>query len=258
MAKYDEIGLDYNSTRTADPWLTERLRCHLKPKPQCTYLDIGCGTGNYTIALQEEGTKFIGIDPAQSMLSIAEKKSTSISWKKGSAESIPLPDNAVDGIIGTLTMHHWADLHAAFKDLKRVCSSGTIVLFTSSSSQMEGYWLNHYFPEMLMASAAKMPEISVIIEAMQAADFVVEKTEPYFVREDLEDLFLYAGKHRPLFYIDSEIRKGISSFSDLANTEEVEEGIMRLKFDIATGEIEQVMRRYQNEDGDYMFIVGSC
>ena len=46
--KYDKIGIEYNLTRKADKYLTEQLLFHLNPKEHAQYLDIGCGTGNYT------------------------------------------------------------------------------------------------------------------------------------------------------------------------------------------------------------------
>ena len=61
LAKYDRIGKYYNQTRTADPYIAERLIYHLKPSRAATYLDIGCGTGNYTIALAEAGVRLIAV-----------------------------------------------------------------------------------------------------------------------------------------------------------------------------------------------------
>ncbi len=76
--KYDKIGIDYNQTRKADRYLTERLFHNLNPMIGGLYLDIGCGTGNYTIELQKKGLKFIGIDPSNEMLTKAKKKNKEI------------------------------------------------------------------------------------------------------------------------------------------------------------------------------------
>ena len=62
--KYDIIGKGYNTTRKADPYLSSRLFHLLSPVKGETYLDIGCGTGNYSIALNEMGVDFIAIDDA--------------------------------------------------------------------------------------------------------------------------------------------------------------------------------------------------
>jgi ubiquinone/menaquinone biosynthesis C-methylase UbiE len=61
--KYDRIGKDYNRTRMADKYLSERLFFHLKPEKNKVYIDIGCGTGNYTIELQKKDICILGIDP---------------------------------------------------------------------------------------------------------------------------------------------------------------------------------------------------
>ena len=79
--KYDIIGKGYNTTRKADPYLSSRLFHLLSPVKGETYLDIGCGTGNYTIALNEMGVDFIAIDPSEEMLKIARSKNSNIDWK---------------------------------------------------------------------------------------------------------------------------------------------------------------------------------
>ena len=62
--KYKTIVLNYDQTRKADPHLTKQLLKHLNPSKNGLYLDIGCGTSNYTSALQEQGFRFIGENAA--------------------------------------------------------------------------------------------------------------------------------------------------------------------------------------------------
>jgi len=257
-SKYDIIGIDYNSTRKADPYLFQQLLSHLKPKKEGLYLDIGCGTGNYTHKFQKKGYSFIGIDPSKEMLKQAKARNQDIDWKIGSAENTGLDENSVDGIVAFLTLHHWTNIENSFLELARILKpNGQFVLFTSIPEQMEGYWLTHYFPKMLSDSKAKMPTLQNIEEAMKKAGIPLEKTTPYFVRPDLEDLFLYAGKHNPALYFDQKVRHGISSFSSLANKIEVEKGLSALKTDIASEKIHQIIKSYENTLGDYMFIVGT-
>lgn len=63
-AKYDAIGVGYNSARQADPYLLSQLKNLLSPEPAGHYLEIGCGSGNYSIELSKECGQFTGVDPS--------------------------------------------------------------------------------------------------------------------------------------------------------------------------------------------------
>ena len=75
------------------------------------------------------------------------------------------------------------------------------------------------------------------------------------MRPDLQDRFLYSGKHRPTLYLDAVARASISSFADLAREGEVAEGCERLAHDIETGHIDRVIAEAEHECGDYLFVV---
>jgi len=255
--KYDTIGIGYNLTRRADPYLVTRFLHHLNPRPNNLYLDIGCGTGNYTKALHAYGIEIVGVDPSYEMLARAKSENSRIKWKTGRAENIPMNDRSVDGIIVSLTIHHWPDLKKGFQELSRVAKPDSrIVIFTATPSQMKGYWLNHYFPNMMKDSMIQMPTFQTVVDAMAQRGFNVIATEDYSIKADLEDLFLYSGKHKPELYLDKEVRHGISSFSSLANGEEVAAGLRQLKLDIASGRIKEIIHNYKNDLGDYLFLLG--
>jgi ubiquinone/menaquinone biosynthesis C-methylase UbiE len=253
--KYDKIGRGYNSTRQADPYLTERLLYHLQPNTDKLYLDIGCGTGNYTITFVDKGFHFIGVEPSMQMLNEAKSRNQNIKWRQGTAEKIPTDEKYFDGIIATLTIHHWTDLKKAFFELNRVLKDkGKIVLFTSTPEQMKAYWLNHYFPEMLQSSIVQMPSLTDIQEAIKQTSLEITDIEKYFIKDDLQDCFLYVGKNSPNYYFDEAIRHGISSFTSLANIEEVKNGLSQRRTDIDNGTFENIKGKYTNELGDYLFI----
>ncbi len=255
--KYDKIGTDYNLTRKADKYLTEQLLHHLKPTKGKKYLDIGCGTGNYTNKLQKNGFQFIGIDPSKQMLGKAKLKNNEIEWKIGSAENIGLPQNFVDGIIASLTIHHWANLKNGFLELHKVLKpNGRIVIFTSTPKQMKGYWLNHYFPKMLSDSIIQMPTLESVGTAMKDSGIELLGIDKYFIKPDLQDQFLYCGKQNPELYFDEQVRHGISSFSSLANRTEVKQGLSELRKDIDSGMIKDIIKNHENDFGDYLYIIG--
>ena len=71
--KYDRIGDGYDLTRRADPRITERLASLLDAAPGAPVLDVACGTGNYTFALEERGLAMVGGDLSQTMLARARQ-----------------------------------------------------------------------------------------------------------------------------------------------------------------------------------------
>ena len=256
MIRYDKIGEGYNTTRKADPYLTSRLLNFLKPETGKPYLDIGCGTGNYTTALVDKGFDFTGIDPSEKMLAEARARSQKTTWINGTAEQIPVADATFDGAIATLTIHHWANLEKAFLEISRVLSStGRLVIFTATPEQMEGYWLKHYFPQMIRDCMIQMPSFERLEEVIMAAGLEVISTEKYFVQDDLQDHFLYVGKRNPGFYFSETNRKGISAFAALSNIIEVETGLQQLKQDVADKTFNAVRESYENDLGDYLFVV---
>ena len=185
-------------------------------------------------------------------------KNPKIDWRIGTSENTGLPNHYVDGIMASLTIHHWTDLNIGFTELFRVLkTNGKMVIFTSTPKQMKGYWLNCYFPKMMKDSMGQMPPLDEVEIAMVDAGFKILKTEKYSIKPDLQDQFLYCGKHNPELYFNDAILHGISSFSSLANKEEVENGLKVLRNDIDTGKINDIIKSYQNNLGDYLYIVGN-
>lgn len=252
---YNKIGVGYNSTRRADSYIASRFHHHLNPVKDGLYLDIGCGTGNYTIAQYERGLNLIGIDPSETMLEVARSRNQEIQWLKAGAESIPIGNNTFDGIMGCLTLHHWNDLQKGFAELFRVLKPvGKVVFFTSAPEQTAGYWLKHYFPITMKVSSEALPAIELLLEIAGSAGFTFVGTEKYFIKDDLQDGFLYSGKHTPELYLNKKVRSGSSSFSLLANQDEVTKGLEQLAADIQSNKIESVINAHENDLGDYMFI----
>ena len=257
MARYDKIGKTYNQTRKADPYITSRLLHHLNPTLNGTYLDIGCGSGNYTNEFKKKGYNFIGIDPSEEMLGKARQKNPNIEWRIGTAETLELPKHSIDGVLATLTIHHWQDLNKSFRNISHAMKpEASFVILTATPEQMDHYWLRHYFPKMIHDSKQLMPSLEMFSEAMKKSAVQLYTTEKYEVQSDLQDLFLNAGKSNPSLYLQPEVRAGISSFAAVAHKAEVDKGLKKLKKDIEQGTITEVIASYENKLGDYLFIVG--
>lgn len=251
---YDRIGNEYDVTRRADPYLTTRMAHLLGLRQLGRYLDVGCGTGSYTLALAARGGLWTGVDHAITMIEQARAKSDRVCWKLGSAEGIPAADATLDGALCSLALHHFRDLDVAFRELRRVIADGPFVMFTSTPEQMRGYWLNVYFPVAMARSIAQMPELDAVEAACLRAGFSRVDHERYFVQPDLRDGFLFYGKHRPDVYLSEERRAGISTFRVLADADEIRTGCEHLAEDLRSGRFANVLACHESELGDYVFI----
>lgn len=253
---YDSIGQTYDTTRRADPWITRRLAALLDVQPEHQCLDIGCGSGNYTIALAALAGTWYGIDQSADMLGRAQAKSTVVHWHVADAAALPFQDAAFHRVLCTLAIHHFPDMAAAFSEVQRVlAANGRFVVFTSLAEQMEHYWLKKYFPEIMRRSIEQMPSMEKLSNALHQAGLAITATELYNVRPDLKDLFLYSGKFNPAVYLNPLVRAGISSFAALANQKEVDEGCMRLEADMDSGRVYDIIEDSAHKGGDYMFVV---
>jgi SAM-dependent methyltransferase len=252
---YDEIGAHYDTTRQADPYIVGRLIHHLRVESAGTYLDLACGTGNYSVAVANAGNHVHGIDQSRRMIAAARQKGRAVTWHLGNVEALPFRAEVFSGVMCTLAIHHFRALLPAFREVFRVLARGRYVLFTSTAEQMRGYWLGAYFPTAMERSVAQMPSLQEILQALEQSGFAAIHTESYEVRHDLQDFFLYSGKHRPEIYLDPRVRSGISTFAALADAAEVQDGCRRLSQDIQSGRLAEVMAGYQQAQGDYLFVI---
>lgn len=252
---YDKIGSNYDTTRKADPEITRRLRYHLQVPDQSDILDIACGTGNYTTALEKTDLRMTGSDISSKMIDEAKEKSLSIRWELADVTQLPYKDGQFQGVLCTLAIHHFDDLYAAFEEAYRVLGQGRFVIFTSAPEQMERYWLNEYFPKAIDASAKQMPSLSSVADALEKPGFHIIDHERFFIQPDLQDFFLYSGKYKPETYLDENVRAGISTFTNLASKKEIEAGCRKLKQDIESNKIDETIAKYHSDAGDYTYVV---
>jgi ubiquinone/menaquinone biosynthesis C-methylase UbiE len=253
---YNQIGNGYNRTRRADPYIAQRLHALLSPIDGGHYLDIGCGTGNYTAMLADMGLDITGVDPSEAMLEEARTKLPVLQWLYGTAENIPLPNDSMDGAVATLTLHHWKNLDEGFKEMARVLKPGAVwVIFTFTPEQERSYWLNHFFPNMMRRSTQKAIPFDKVLQAAATADLTLAHTEKYYVHNELQDLFMYSGKHNPELYFDPVVRDGISSFAMLSDPEEVENGLNLLRSSLDNSTFQSIKEQYANDLGDYLFAI---
>ena len=193
-AKYNRIGDGYDATRRADSSIMQALADYLNLQKHGRYLDIGCGTGNYTCALAAQGGAWTGLDPSARMLEAARAKFDNIVWHLGAAENLPFEDAGFDGAICTLAVHHFTDISRGFAEIARVLKPGArLVIVTVTPTQTQAYWLNRYFPKMLQADRKNLLTLAALEAAATAGGLELIGTFPYFITEATQDFFFTAA-----------------------------------------------------------------
>ena len=99
--------------------------------PPTTVLDVGCGTGRLlrAAALRWPAAQYLGVDPAQGMMDVAQRLTPGATIYRGVAESLPLPDASVELVFSTMSSHHWRDPAVGMREVARVLrSSGHFIL----------------------------------------------------------------------------------------------------------------------------------
>lgn len=95
-------------------------------------LEVGCGPGHLALRLADRGFDVTAVDLDAGMIararSNAERRATRPgkrpSFLVGDAAALPIPDASFDLAVSTLSVHHWADVAAGFREMARALSPG--------------------------------------------------------------------------------------------------------------------------------------
>ena len=233
MSLYDSIGQNYNLTRRADWRIVDRLVELLDLPTGSTIADVGAGTGNYSNAIAQRGYQVIAIEPSEVMQS-QKQPHPNVSWLTATAEKIPLPDDAVDGAVIMLALHHFDDLHLGIKEINRIVTRGKIVIFAFEQSKIPEFWLTNYFPSFISDTLNTFPNTREIARTINRITHREVKIVPFVLPTDLQDLFAATGWCKPEIYLDRKVRNGISTFGKMS-IEELKVGIDNLGKDLDNG-----------------------
>ena len=103
---YDTISRIYDVSRVANIETTEKLIRLLQVGCGSMLLDMGCGTGNYTFALQQVAKSVIGIDISIGMIEQARAKFPALRFICGDITSLPFDSETFDGAFSIQVLHH--------------------------------------------------------------------------------------------------------------------------------------------------------
>jgi SAM-dependent methyltransferase len=214
---YDTIGATYTVTRRTEPRIAEQVWAALGDAQ--TVLNVGAGTGSY----EPSDRDVTAVEPSAVMR--AQRPAGAAPCVAATAESLPFEDQSFDAAMAFATIHHWQDLIAGLREMRRVARR--VVVFTGVSDP-DLFWLNRdYLPEFaeLLAGWPSLAELARGIGA---------RTEPVLIPWDCADGFHEAYWRRPEAYLDEQVRRGISIWARVGPDAE-QRAVHSLRGDLASG-----------------------
>jgi SAM-dependent methyltransferase len=223
---YDAAAQAYARHRNVHPQVLRDLLKTGELEAGSRVLDVGCGTGNYTLALQTTaGCSCWGIDPSKRMLAAARAKSSWGHFGIGSAEHLPYAAESFDLVLSVDVIHHISNRPAYFTEAHRVLKKGGQVCTVTDSEQIirQRQPLSVYFPETVGPELRRYPRVVDLQGMMVRAGFGnLNKTEVEFAHR-LRDIQSYRDK--------------VYSCLHLIPAEAFERGMRRMENDLRAGSI---------------------
>jgi demethylmenaquinone methyltransferase/2-methoxy-6-polyprenyl-1,4-benzoquinol methylase len=163
-----------------------------KLAPDAQVLDVGCGTGDLSIAIFENtAAPVVGIDFCRPMLELAKDKAPHLRFVEGDALQLPFADSLFDCITIGFALRNLSSVESGLAELKRVLKpKGTLAVLEFSQPtipvfrQLVRFYYWGFLPligaglsgsrsayEYLPDSISRFPDQEALAEMMRAAGF---------------------------------------------------------------------------------------
>ncbi len=220
----------YDKTRAASPSVLRAVRKALAGAPGHRLADIGGGTGNYALALSEEGWKPVVVDRSPEMLARAAAKG--LETVEADAQRLPFEDESFDAAAMISMLHHVEDRERALSEARRILRpAGRLVLMGFTGEDADSLWILDYFPCSRPWMAETHPPRAAIVGQLPGARLVG------FEFKDMVDGSLAALSTCPEQVLEAAESGATSYFERMQRDHpaELRAGLERLREDVAAG-----------------------
>ncbi|HTH87316.1 class I SAM-dependent methyltransferase [Mycobacterium sp.] len=123
-------------------------------------VDVACGPGYLAGRAAERGAMAVGVDIAEPMIRLAQRRFPRAEFRQGDAQALPFPDRCFDAVVANLGLPHFGQPEQAVGEFRRVLTPGGRVALTA--------W-NH---------PAHARLVGVLLEAVHEVGVTVPETVP--------------------------------------------------------------------------------
>lgn len=176
-----QMAATYDQARSHSPdvlrlWL-ERILTLVPREAVSEIVDLGCGTGRFSVALAEAfDARVIGIDPSETMLAQAADKARGqpVTLLHGTGEAMPLPDDSADLVFLSMIFHHLKDPDQVARECHRVLRrGGRVVLRNAMLEELGSNPHTAHFPNYRTVATPHLPPRDRVTAIFEAAGFKV-------------------------------------------------------------------------------------
>ncbi|HIW61872.1 MAG TPA: methyltransferase domain-containing protein [Candidatus Stackebrandtia excrementipullorum] len=215
----------YDVSRGASPSILEPILECVDTAPGRVLLDVGGGTGNYAVALEERGWDVTVVDVSPHMLQRAEAKGLTV--LAADACALPHVDGGVDAVTMVSMLHQVEDWQKALHEAARVLRpGGVLAVMVLTSEHLENVtWAFDLFPSMREFAHPRRPSIAGLRAALPGG-----RVQPLWFT-DLKDASIAALCAQPHAMLDERLRRQTSFFERLErdNPAELAKGLRSLR-----------------------------
>ena len=190
-------GIDFGPVGQAQVSMKLRKTLGYEPQPFGDCLEIGSGTGYFSLNLMQAGRlrRVIATDISPGMLKAlsgtAERLGLEGETVVTEAETLPFEDASFDLVLGHAVLHHIPDLDRAMAEFRRVLRPGGMIAFCGEPSRYGDRMAT--VPKRtaqavapLWRAALRIPAASPHAPAGTEAETAVDRPAAYFEAHDLE------------------------------------------------------------------------
>ena len=214
----DRLAVDHFHSRFSDDNLRFWVPLFVEAaeiRPGSRVLDVGCGTGGYSIAIAATTSAVVtGLDESERFVARAREEPGSVRFLVGDAERLPFDDGSFDRVLLSLVLHQLTRPEAAVREAFRVLRDGGVALVrTIAPEDARDRIPERYLPAMAEVDAVRLPPIEALVRMLERAGFGDVSTRRVVRNKRLTlegvERELHAERARYDFLTDEEVARAV-------------------------------------------------